>query len=156
MVDENVVDDGLPWLGTRIRSLRIDRDIALTELARRARISRSYLYELEREDADQRPVPSAGVLFRLARGLGVSVAELIEPEPPRVADLRDEDIPPGLLVAATELRLSRSDVRQLASIRFRGQQPQSATRWKLLIQQLELSQALDEQAEQRATREDEQ
>jgi transcriptional regulator with XRE-family HTH domain len=156
MVDDDVVDEGLPWLGDRIRSLRIERDIALTELARRARISRSYLYELEREDSDQRPVPTAVVLYRLARGLGVSVADLVEPEPPRVADLRDEDIPRGLVEAAQELRLSRSDVRHLASLRFRGQQPQSAIRWKLLIQQLELSQPLDDQAPQRSRRGDEQ
>ena len=155
MVDDHVVDDGLPWLGDRIRSLRIDRDIPLTELARRARISRSYLYELEREDSDQRPVPTAVVLYRLARELGVSVADLVEPEPPRVADLRDEDIPQGLLEAAEELNLSRSDVRHLASIRFRGQQPQSAGRWKLLIQQLELSLPLDQQAQQQSRRGDE-
>lgn len=156
MVDDGVVDEGLPWLGDRIRSIRIERDIALTELARRAKISRSYLYELEKEGSDQRPVPTAVVLYRLARGLGVSVADLVEPEPPRVADLRDEDIPPGLLEAAKDLRLSRTDVRQLAGIRFRGQQPQSARRWRLLIQQLELSQPLDEQAKQRSGRGDEQ
>lgn len=150
MVDDHVSDDGLPWLGDRIRSLRIDRDVPLAELARRAKISRSYLYELEREDSDQRPVPTAVVLYRLARELGVSVADLVEPEPPRVADLRDKDIPQGLVEAAEELGLNRSDVRHLASIRFRGQQPQSAGRWKLLIQQLELSQPLDTQAQQRA------
>jgi XRE family transcriptional regulator of biofilm formation len=156
MVDDHVVDEGLPWLGDRIRSLRIERDIALTELARRAKISRSYLYELEKEDSDQRPVPTAVVLYRLARGMGVSVADLIEPEPPRVADLRDEEVPRGLVEAAKELGLSRSDVQHLANIRFRGQQPQSASRWKLLIQQLELSQPLDEAKPRRSKRGDEQ
>ncbi len=151
MVDDSVVDDGLPWLGDRIREIRIERQLPLTEVARRARISRSYLYELEGREPAERPAPTAGVLYRLAQVLGVSVADLVEPEPRRAADLRDEDIPAGLAEAGKKLGLTRSEVRHLATIRFRGRQPQSAERWRLLIQQLELSQALDDVEEKHET-----
>ena len=143
-MDNHVVQDGLPWIGERIRRFRIDRGLGLTELARRAGISRSYLHELERTRANTPPAPTAGVLFRLARVLGVSIADLVEEEPLRPADVTDEDVPPGLVEAAESLGLSGSDVRQLAGVRFRGRQPQSTERWKLLIQQLELSEVLDE------------
>jgi len=142
MTDTEVRNDGLPWLGSRIRSIRIERELSLPELARRAEISRSYLYELE-GNLPNRSVPTAGVLFKLARALGVSLADLIEPERPEIADISDEEIPPGLLAAAQKYNLSTVDVRHLAALRFRGQQPQSADRWELLIQQLDLSQALD-------------
>jgi transcriptional regulator with XRE-family HTH domain len=151
MVDDSVVDDGLPWLGDRIREIRIERQLPLSEVARRARISRSYLYELEGREPAERPAPTAGVLYRLAQVLGVSVADLIEPEPRRAADLRDEDIPAGLADAGKKLGLTRSEVRHLATIRFRGRQPQSAERWRLLIHQLELSQALDDLEEKHET-----
>jgi transcriptional regulator with XRE-family HTH domain len=143
MLDDEFADDGLPWLGARIRELREERGVSLQDLAVRAHVSRSYLYQLERSKAKDRPVPTAGVLFRIARALGVSAARLVDPDPQPIADLGG-DLPAGLVEAADQLGLRLSDVRQLSGIRFRGQQPQSAERWRLLIQQIELSEKLDE------------
>lgn len=150
MTDDNVLDSGLPWLGDRIRQLRAERDIPLAELARRSQISRSYLHQLEQPDPTQRPTPTAVVLFRIARALGVSVADLVEPDRPSPAEMEEADVPPGLKEAATQEGLTVSDVRHLAAIRFRGQQPQSVQRWRLLIQQLELSQVLDQRSERKS------
>lgn len=143
MMDDPVADKGLPWLAGRLRATRIERGMALTELARRAQLSRSYLHALESGGSADGPTPTASVLYRIAQQLGVSIADLVEREPRQLADIDDASIPGGLLEAARELGLTKADVRQLAAIRFRGRQPQSVERWKLLITQLELSEQLD-------------
>ena len=88
-----------PGLAT---SQRIERQLPLTDVARRARISRSYLYELEGREAADRPAPTAGVLYRLAQVLGIRS---------RTSSSLSRD---GLLISATKTflpawrRLARS------------------------------------------------
>jgi transcriptional regulator with XRE-family HTH domain len=145
MSDKPVGDSGrLPWLGPRLRAARLAQGIGLAELAAAAQISRSYLHELETADSAQRPVPTATVLLRLAQRLGTSIGELVEEHPRQLSEGESPAIPPGLLQAANEAGLGEGDVRQLARIRFRGEQPRSVERWKFLIQNLELSEKLDE------------
>ncbi len=60
--------------GRAIETLRTSRGLSREELARLARISRSYLHEVERGLKR----PSADILARLARALGVGTAALMQ------------------------------------------------------------------------------
>jgi transcriptional regulator with XRE-family HTH domain len=65
-------------LSRRIRELRYARGWGPEELAKRAKISRDTLYQIERGN-DLKPRPET--LKRLARALGVSLAVLLEEMP---------------------------------------------------------------------------
>jgi transcriptional regulator with XRE-family HTH domain len=58
----------------RLRKIREDRGITQDTLARRAKISRVYLAQLERQRQD----PSLSVVVRLARALKVKVGDLVD------------------------------------------------------------------------------
>jgi transcriptional regulator with XRE-family HTH domain len=62
-------------LGAVVRRLRRERDWTQEQLARRAAITQGHLSHIE---AGSRAHPTALVVTRLARALGVSVTELLE------------------------------------------------------------------------------
>lgn len=62
-------------LGDALRRLRVAKGLTQTELARRAKITSEYVSLLE---SHAKANPSLQVLQRLAKALGVSVAELLE------------------------------------------------------------------------------
>jgi transcriptional regulator with XRE-family HTH domain len=57
-------------IGTKIRALRLSKKLTLDQLAERAGLSKSYLWELENKDP---PRPSAEKLGGLAKALEVTV-----------------------------------------------------------------------------------
>jgi transcriptional regulator with XRE-family HTH domain len=63
-------------LGARIRGERERRGMSAEDLARRCRVSRSMVYEIERG----RKAPTVLVLDRIATGLGTSIARLVTGE----------------------------------------------------------------------------
>ena len=58
-----------------IRDLRVQRDMTQEELAKSAKVTRSYIAVLE---AGHRKNPSLAILKRLAKALGVPVTALLE------------------------------------------------------------------------------
>jgi transcriptional regulator with XRE-family HTH domain len=77
--DQGPADRGAPeplWrevLGSRLRSLRAERDETLAQTAERAGISPQYLSEIERG----RKEPSSEMIAALAGALGITVADLM-------------------------------------------------------------------------------
>ena len=63
---------GVHSLGSRINAARLAAGISAAELARRAKISRMYVGQLER---DQRE-PTVGIIAKIARALGVDPCAL--------------------------------------------------------------------------------
>jgi len=61
-------------LRKRVKQLRSERAWSLDALARASGVSRSMLSQIERGQAN----PTVGVTFRIARALGISIAELLE------------------------------------------------------------------------------
>lgn len=59
-------------IGVRLRELRTERRLSQEGVAERAGIACKYVGEIERGETN----PSVTILVRLARGLGVPVAEL--------------------------------------------------------------------------------
>jgi transcriptional regulator with XRE-family HTH domain len=87
--DENVLDERLRMLATRLRKVRRERDFSQEDLADRAGVSRSVVAELERSRLDQpkrkedpRKRPPRNItldsLFRMADALGIHPADLLD------------------------------------------------------------------------------
>lgn len=111
-------------LGQRVRRLREQRGYSLSDLARRAGISRSYLYQLEMDASS----PTHEKLEDLARALDVGLQDLLGLTPPTVS------MPKGLREFAEEYKLSDADVAMLAGIEYRGQRPTTARQWRVLYE----------------------
>src|SRR3989337_1547282 len=101
-------------LGECIKRFRGDLDLSLSELARRAEISKGYLWQLENGKRVVRP--SATTLYAIADVLGVTPADLLG----RAADEASEPVPTSLRDMAIARDLPNTDVEMLASINFRG------------------------------------
>lgn len=74
-------------LGKKIKQLRLQRGISLSDLAERADVSKSYLSTIER---DIQKNPSIQFLEKIADVLGISVLQLIGTEEKPVENL-DQD-----------------------------------------------------------------
>ena len=122
-------------LAERIRSLRTQAGLSLEELAAKARLSKTYLWELEKDEAGVKK-PSADVLLRLATALSTTIADLMSL--PSVRVKHDQiQIPPSLSEFQKRMEgmgtpLSPEDLRDLATMKFRGGQPHTADEWHSL------------------------
>jgi transcriptional regulator with XRE-family HTH domain len=66
-------------LGMKIKRLRVERELTQQALAKKVKISRVHLANIESPDsATHHRTPSLAVLERLARALGVQVGRLLE------------------------------------------------------------------------------
>ncbi len=119
-------------LAERIRTLRDQADMSLEDLAKKAGLSKTYLWELEKDESGAKK-PSADVLLRLANALGTTIAELLALPTVRT-DAQQVQLPPALVDLRDRLKkqgteLSEQDLRDLAVMRFRGGQPRTADEW---------------------------
>jgi transcriptional regulator with XRE-family HTH domain len=122
-------------LARNLRKFREEKGLSLEEVAKKAGISKGYLWELER-DTDGSKKPSAAVLMRIGEALSRTLAQLLE-LPTVSAPTGPVEIPPALSELRNRLRsqgqeLSDEDLRDLASMRFRGTQPETADDWHQL------------------------
>lgn len=127
-------------LAERLRRIREDQHLSLDEVAARAGISKTYLWELEKDTAGEKK-PSAKVLLRIANALSVTIADLLAL--PTVQVQTDViELPPALAQFRERMKqlgtpLTSTDLRDLALMRFRGGQPQTADQWHILYLALE-------------------
>jgi transcriptional regulator with XRE-family HTH domain len=131
--------DDAQAIGKRIRKYRKDKEISATHLAKVAGISRSYLSELENGTGNHRR-PSATVLYALGKALGVPMSDLLGR--PLILGLENKP-PESLEEFALQEGLAQADVEMLASIRFRGDAPQTPDRWRFIYQAIRNSSAMD-------------
>lgn len=129
-------------LAERLRKLRDERGLSLDEVARKAGISKTYLWELER-DTGATKKPSADVLLRIAKALSTTLAELLSLPSVQSAG-GPVELPPSLQEFRQQMELmdrplSDADLRDLASMKFRGAQPESASEWLQLYLLLDRS-----------------
>jgi transcriptional regulator with XRE-family HTH domain len=122
-------------LAARIRALREERKLSLDELATRAKVSKTYLWELEKDAAGEKK-PSADVLLRIASALSTTIADLMSLPTVRV-DHGELQVPPSLRDFENRMKtmgtpLSAEDMRDLALMKFRGGQPQNVDEWHSL------------------------
>lgn len=93
------------------------------DLAVRAGISRTYLSEIERGVATNL---SADIRYALSTVLGIQ------------DQCKDIEVPASLALFAKQAGLPADDVVMLASISYRGKQPQTANGWNYLYKTIQL------------------
>lgn len=111
-------------VGQRIKKLREERKWSLSELAKLATISRSYLYQIEIGKSS----PTEDKLRSIANALGVTLSNLLE----GVKTIEEMEIPESLKKFALDENLPSADVQMLAKLNYRGNQPTSAEQWRIL------------------------
>lgn len=128
-----------PHVGRRIRRFREERGMSLSQLAQEAGLAKSYLWSLENESSAARP--SGEKLYEIARVLGVTMSDLLGREV--LLKERDIKVPAALREFADEEGLPEADVRALAAIRFRGEQPKTKERWRFIYDAIRVSEGID-------------
>jgi transcriptional regulator with XRE-family HTH domain len=131
-------------LALRLRQSRETAGLSLDELAKQAGISKTYLWELEKDTRGVKK-PSADVLLRIASALSVTIGDLLALPTTHLND-EDVELSPSLKafrdrMASLKAPLSEPDLRDLAKMRFRGGQPGSVDQWHQLYMMLTTSAA---------------
>jgi transcriptional regulator with XRE-family HTH domain len=126
-------------IGRRVRQEREKAGLSLAQLAEVSGLTKAYLVRLENQAGN----PSIEVVAQIAEALDLTAADLLGG--PVIRFVGDEsDVPASLRAFADEAKLSSSDVRMLASIRWRDQQPpQTAKRWEYVYRSLLMSRDID-------------
>ncbi len=127
-------------IGSRIRRYRQEQGLSLSQLAKKAGISKGYLWSLEHED-DTQSRPSANTLYAVADALGVLMSDLYGRTLEH--DAQNTEIPDSLRDFAESNNLPDADVRMLASVQFRGEQPTTSQRWAYIYNAIRHSQSMD-------------
>jgi transcriptional regulator with XRE-family HTH domain len=127
-------------LAQRLREAREAAGLTLEELAEQAEVSKTYLWELEKDEAGEKK-PSADILLRIANALAVTLADLLGLPSVRVRERRTV-LSKSLLefkerMAGLGAPLSEADVQELASMSFRGGRPRTVDEWHELYFTLE-------------------
>lgn len=115
--------------GARVQEQRIREGWSQEELADKVGISRNYLSQIERGQATNL---SWRLVERLTTVLGVPLEE-----PETQTDW--SKLPPSLKDFAEAASLPEEDVLMLARLQYRGQQPDTADKWKILYEIIKLT-----------------
>jgi transcriptional regulator with XRE-family HTH domain len=118
------MDDLTQDFGQRVRMGRQQEKLSQQELADRIGISRNYLSQIERGESNNL---SWNVRSKIASVLGLGE---VEPQ---------EALPPGLAEFAASAGLPPDDVKMLAALRYRGNQPKTADKWQLLYNVIQMT-----------------
>jgi transcriptional regulator with XRE-family HTH domain len=114
----------------RLRRLREEQDLSLSEVARRAQVSKAYVSQLERGGSTD---PSYSVVTRLATALG-STVEHLTGESGVWDPTNYEAVPASLRRFAERSGLPEVDLNMLAKIHFRGRRPKDPDDWAHLYE----------------------
>lgn len=121
-------------IGARIKKRREEMRLSLTELARRADVSKGHLHSLENGDTQS---PSVELLYRIAIELDTTIADLMgQSMDIEEATIEELDIPATLLEFARQADLPESDIRMLARIEYRGKRPETMADWQFIYESI--------------------
>ena len=125
-------------VGDQIRRFREERGLNLSQLAAEAGVSKGYLWSLENDQDARRP--SADTLYAVAKALGVTMSDLMGR---KLLPAATPQVPDSLREFADDEGLPQADLHMLASIQFRGEQPQTKERWRYIYTAIATSRAID-------------
>jgi len=128
-------------VGARIKAERVRNQMSLSRVSEVTGISKAHLVRLE---TDENANPSLETLHRLAQAFDVTVADLLG-RPRMTFDAEDNLVPAALRAFADEDHISVSELRTLASIRWRkGEEPRTPERWRYIYNSLKGSRHIDD------------
>jgi transcriptional regulator with XRE-family HTH domain len=129
-------------VGDQVRRFRRQRGMTLAQLAEASGLSKGYLSSIETGHTSR---PSGDTLYRIAQALGVLMSDLLDR---RLLSDPPEEIPESLKEFAREFGLPQADLRMLANIQFRGEQPQTKERWIHIYSAIRESAWMDQEKRQ--------
>lgn len=115
-------------LKDRINKRLEEKGWQLANLARESGVAKGYLSEILSGKARK---PSAETLYAIATALGTTVADLLG-RTTGTEEVGAHELPKSLEEFAQEARLPTQDVRMLAAIKFRNEQPKTKDDWRFL------------------------
>ena len=126
-------------LAERLLRARKEAGLTLDQLAEESGLSKTYLWELEHDD-DGVKKPSADTLMKLVTPLRTTIADLLGRPTVQAGNGRVE-LSDSLRefcrwMKKTDRELSDDEVRDLATMRFRGGQPKTVDDWDDLYRTL--------------------
>lgn len=125
-------------LGRRIRALREEKGLTLTELAERANVTKGYISQIESGTIKK---VAANHLFDIAQLLGTEVGYLLGKKV--VYSQNRTDAMPGELRELQEkYDVPPEDIRMLADIQFRGERPKTLEGWHFIYQAIKHGQKM--------------
>jgi transcriptional regulator with XRE-family HTH domain len=113
-------------LGRQVLAKRKEKGWSQEQLGEMAEISRNYVSQIERGEAES---ISIKIINKLAIALGVSPSDLGESSTPSTVM-----IPPPLRELALQDNLSYEVIDKLVNIPRRGKEPKSAAEWRALYE----------------------
>lgn len=126
-------------LAQRLQQARKEAGLTLDQLSDESGLSKTYLWELE-HDEDGVKKPSADTLMKLVAPLRTTIADLLGLQTVQVNNQKVE-ISQSLQefcewMKKTDRELSEDELRDLATMRFRGGQPKTRDDWDDLYRTL--------------------
>lgn len=122
-------------IASNIKKYRELRSMTLPELARRAEVSKAFLWEMESGNSKR---PGAEILFRIAEALGVTMAHLMGKEPAiSGAPGIEPEVNEGLRAFINERRaqgqpLEAEEIGSLSFVQLKGGRPRTKEQWALV------------------------
>ena len=123
-------------LQERIQARMDEKGWKQADLARESGVAKGYLWEILSSEKEKRP--SAQTLYAIAEALGTTVADLLG-RPTETESTGTGKMPETLREFATEANLPEEDIRVLAAIHFRKEQPKSKEDWRFLWESIRRS-----------------
>ena len=120
-------------IGQRIKRFREEIGMSASQLATATGLSKSYISELENVPVTARG-PSAEVLYRIAKALGVAMADLLGKPVLLTRNGTRPKRPKSLVDFAKKFRIPEADLRMLEQIQFRGEIPKTTEAWYVIYQ----------------------
>ena len=126
-------------LANRLQQARKEAGLTLEQLATESGLSKTYLWELEHDEEGVKK-PSADTLMKLVTPLRTTIADLLG-LPTVQVDCQTVEISNSLRkfsdwMKDTGRELSEDEIRDLATMRFRGGQPKTVDDWDDLYRTL--------------------
>jgi transcriptional regulator with XRE-family HTH domain len=122
-------------IGANVKKFREMRGYTLPELAKRATVSKAFLWEIESGNSKR---PGAEILFKIAEALQVTIAHLMGKEPAvNSKALIEPEINQGLWDFISERKrqghpLDPEEVKSLSFVQLRGGRPTTKEQWSLI------------------------
>ncbi|MBE0467407.1 MAG: helix-turn-helix domain-containing protein [Candidatus Desulforudis sp.] len=118
-------------LGRRIRRLREDMGLTVTELAERVGVTKGYISQIESGAVKK---VAASHLFDIAQVLNTDIGYLLGRKV--VLEQADTLVTQELKELQAAYDVNPEDIKMLASIEFRGERPKTVDGWKFILEAL--------------------
>lgn len=125
-------------LGLRIKRLREEAGLTVTELAQKAGVSKGYISQIESGTIKK---VAANHLFDIAQTLGTDIGYLLGKKLV-LASQKSEAVPPVLREFQQRYDVPPEDIKMLASIKFRGERPKTVEGWKFIYEAIKHGRSL--------------